>query len=276
MTARIGLLGTSADCEVLEGLLAGEGDVVVLDDASAQAAVRAGELALLVVSPDGDWWRGIDRMTALQAAARHPVTMMALVPRGDSAALAFAFDQGVADCAAYPIDRAEVRTRVRALLRRKQVADHLRAEATEARRLAHTDPLTGLWNRNYLETELEESLLRSQVTRVPLALLMIDIDAFKPVNDRHGHAAGDGVLKAIGVRINANIRGIDTLARVGGDELVVVMPEIGMAVARTVAERLRALVADTPVFGSLSVTVSIGVAETVEGEDSAQLLARAD
>jgi len=277
VAARIGIISGWADYQLIRSVIAGEGDVVRLGPADAAAALHAGDFALIVLAPDGDWWRQQPSMAALYAeAARHSLAVLALVPCGDPAALAHAFESGVADCAYYPIDCDEVRTRVRALLRRKLTVDRLRTEAADARRLAHTDPVTGLWNRHYLNTELAAAIVRAQTLLLPLALLMIDIDAFKPVNDRHGHAAGDRVLKAIGARLSGSIRGIDTLARFGGDELVVVMPDIGIGAACQVAERLRGLIADTPIILTLPITVSIGVAELAENDDPATLLARAD
>lgn len=277
MTTRIGLLGSDADCELLQRLLAGEGEVWRLSPGETEQAVRDGTLSLLILGPAGEWWAGFDGLATLPVeAARHPVMVLALVPRGDSAALELAFDRGVADCASYPIDDGEVRARIRALLRRKETADRLRAEAVEARRLAHVDPVTGLWNRHYLDMELAAAMARAQASLTPLTLLMIDIDGFKPINDRHGHAAGDRVLHAVGTRLASSVRSVDTVARFGGDELVVIMPGVPLAAARGVAERLRALIADTPVLMPLPTTVSIGLAEMIDGDEALALLARAD
>lgn len=277
MKQRIGLIGTQADCDRLRQLLQGDGEVERLDAATAAAAVRDNHLGLLIMSPVGEWWAGLDDLAGLQAeAARHPIMVLALVPRGDSAALAHAFECGVADCAAYPIDDGEITVRVRALLRRKDTADRLRAEAVEARRLAHVDPVTGLWNRHYLDAELGAAIAKAQTELSPLTLLMIDIDGFKPINDHHGHATGDRVLQAIGARLNANVRSLDTVARFGGDEMVVIMPDVSLEAARSIAERLRAMIADTAITVPMGITVSIGLAEMIDGDDALTLLARAD
>lgn len=277
MNKPIGVIAGAEDFALLEASLVGEGAVVRLDYAAAEAAVRAQELSVLIVAPLIDWWEGLPEIAGVQAeAARYPVMVFALVPRGDSIALALAFDRGVADCGIYPIEPDEVRIRVRALMKRRANAARLRAEAVEIRRIAHTDPVTGVWNRHYLDAELAAAITRATTTALPLAVLMIDIDGFKPINDRHGHAIGDRVLHGIAARLGANIRGVDTLARFGGDELVLVMPDIGVDVARTVAERLRLLVADGVAGLNSGVTVSIGVAELKTGEDAEALLARAD
>jgi two-component system cell cycle response regulator len=121
-----------------------------------------------------------------------------------------------------------------------------------------------------------------------MVVLMLDIDSFKPVNDRFGHAAGDRALKAVAQRLCASVRGSDSVARYGGDELVVLMPDTDLTIARRIAERLRYSVEATPVeavpaeagtgdVAALRITVSIGIAALEAGDiDGAALLARAD
>jgi two-component system cell cycle response regulator len=113
-----------------------------------------------------------------------------------------------------------------------------------------------------------------------LGLLLVDIDHFKSVNDTHGHAVGDEVLRAVANRLSRHLRGFDTVARWGGEEFVVVMPEANLQVASSVAERLRRKVASGPVAVSngaaeLTVTVSIGVAVTGPGTETMDNLLRA-
>lgn len=255
----------------------GEGRVVALADAPLVMAAGADDLSLLVVAPtdapdtDGSAFAAINAVMAL-----HPVPVFALFARGDAAAMARAFDNGAADCGGYPIDPDEVRIRIRALLRRKEVDDRLRADAAEVRRIAHTDPVTGLWNRHYLDTDLSAQIARAVASTRPLSLLMIDIDRFKPINDRHGHAIGDKVLRAVATRLAGGIRSIDTLARFGGDELVLLMPDTAIDTASAVAERLRALVAEGTTEVPFGVTISIGVAELNLDEPATSLLAKAD
>jgi two-component system cell cycle response regulator len=272
----IGLIANLADYAALSPLLAGDGVTRMLDERSAIAAVRTGTVDLLIVAPRSDWWAEVAGVADLEAEAkRAQVTVLAMVPRGDSAALAAAFDSGVADCVAYPFDADEVVVRVRTLLRRKAAAERRRADAAEVRRLALTDPVTGLWNRHHLDADLAVKIARAQATARPLSLLMIDIDRFKPINDRHGHAIGDKVLRSVAARLAGGIRSGDTLARFGGDELALVMPDTALAVAAGVAERLRGLVADN-IEVPFAVTVSIGVAELAFDEPAELLLIRAD
>ena len=248
----------------------------MLDERSAIGAVRDGLVDVLIIAPRSDWWAEINAVVDLRIEAeRQHVTVLAMVPAGDAIALTMAFDSGVADCVAYPFDAHEVAVRVRALLRRKHVADRRRADSAEVRRLALTDPVTGLWNRHYLDSDLAAKIGRAHATARPLSLMMIDIDRFKPINDRHGHAIGDRVLRSIATRLAGGIRGADTLARFGGDELALVMPDTPLTTAAGVAERLRALVAEG-IEVPFAVTISIGVAELAFDEPAEMLLTRAD
>ncbi|MDV2114837.1 sensor domain-containing diguanylate cyclase [Alcaligenes faecalis] len=136
-----------------------------------------------------------------------------------------------------------------------------------------TDPLTGTMNRRGLDAALEEMTEAEQ----SVAVVMIDIDHFKTVNDRFGHAAGDEVLKAIAELIMAQVRREDVVARLGGEEFVLVLPEVGLDAAGEFAERLRLAVANTAFEAVESVTVSLGVAcYPAHGNDLYETLALAD
>src|SRR5208283_3501071 len=146
--------------------------------------------------------------------------------------------------------------------------------------MAITDALTGLFNRRYMENHLVTLVEQASARGKPLAVLALDIDYFKSVNDTHGHDAGDDVLRDFALRIKRSIRGIDLACRYGGEEFVVVMPETEMAVAAMVAERLRRRIATEPFAiqqgtRSVSVTISIGIA-TLRGrkDNAASLLKR--
>lgn len=150
-----------------------------------------------------------------------------------------------------------------------------------------TDVLTGWHNRRYLQTRLREELARARRDGSPLTLLLIDIDHFKRVNDTHGHMAGDQVLTEVAQRIESRIRASDVAARYGGEEFVLLLPDTDAGPARTLAERLRAAVAERPVSladgTGLDLTISAGlatVAPTREDDDlktlADSLLARAD
>jgi diguanylate cyclase (GGDEF)-like protein len=158
----------------------------------------------------------------------------------------------------------------------------LAVESAKLYRQATVDGLTGLYVRSFFMLRLEEELRRSLRYGRKFALLVLDIDRFKTVNDTHGHQVGDDAIQVVAQAIKGSIRaGVDLPGRYGGDELVLMLPETDAAGARIVAERIRGTVANTPVplpgGGSLNVTVSIGVAPFPEAGDSAsQLFARGD
>ena len=144
---------------------------------------------------------------------------------------------------------------------------------------ATTDPLTGLLNRRSFFGQAADEMGRARRYGRPLAVLMCDIDRFKSVNDRHGHAVGDEVLTAVSSRCQAALRQTDRLARLGGEEFAVLLPESDIAGARQTGERLRRLIAEQPCetsIGRLTVTVSVGCA-VLQGDDEVDaVLARAD
>jgi diguanylate cyclase (GGDEF)-like protein len=140
----------------------------------------------------------------------------------------------------------------------------LREGREELERLSVTDPLTGLYNRRKLAQNIEQEAQRSGRTGKPFAVLMMDIDEFKAVNDRFGHHAGDRVLVTLARTLHDSVRVIDSVGRYGGEEFVVVLPETDRTHGVETAERIRAAVASrrlAPGEGDTRVTVSIGVAE---------------
>jgi diguanylate cyclase (GGDEF)-like protein len=163
------------------------------------------------------------------------------------------------------------------------VADRLRDQRlalSEAERRAQTDALTGVLNRRSLVERLDAACFRARARGLPVALLFIDLDHFKEINDTFGHAAGDACLKAIIEPIHAELRQSDVIGRYGGEEFVVLLSSADMAAAQPIAERIRARVAEVRVEGygaPIQLTCSIGVASSdalgVWGE---HLIARAD
>ena len=152
------------------------------------------------------------------------------------------------------------------------------AEMRAAWRLAVIDPVTGLFNRQHIETVLPAAVDSARAGRRPLALLVVDLDALKPFNDRWGHAAGDRMLRSVADTIAANLRPTDTVARLGGDEMAVIMPDTEIATARQIAARLVAAIGGLRLGkGSAMITVSIGMATLAAASDDAEaLMSRAD
>ncbi len=150
----------------------------------------------------------------------------------------------------------------------------------ELRHKARHDSLTGLLNRRAMEEAIRAQMQRGRRTGEPHSLLMLDLDHFKSINDRFGHAAGDLVLQHVATMLQANVRKIDQVARVGGEEFLVLMPGASMDTARPAAERLREqLAADSAQFEgvNVSISVSIGIAQWADhSEELSRLLIRAD
>jgi diguanylate cyclase (GGDEF)-like protein len=163
------------------------------------------------------------------------------------------------------------------------VADRLREQRlalSDAERRAQTDPLTGVLNRRSLIERLDAACRRAQARGLPIALLFIDLDHFKAINDTRGHLAGDACLKAVITPIQSELRQSDVIGRYGGEEFVVILSSADAAAAHAIAQRIRLRVAELEVNGfgpPISLTCSIGVATSdtlgVWGE---HLVARAD
>jgi diguanylate cyclase (GGDEF)-like protein len=156
----------------------------------------------------------------------------------------------------------------------------MRARGDEFARAAAVDPVSGLFNRRHFQTRLEEELQRAQRGDTTIALLMIDLDNFKTINDTYGHTAGDATLRAVASIIRRSVRHFDVCTRYGGEEFAVVMPESGSATAMSVAERILARIAAwapaEPHLAGLKVTASIGFALSEPSHTMDDLIARAD
>ena len=146
----------------------------------------------------------------------------------------------------------------------------------EARQLAETDALTGFFNQRYFHETLRREALRAQRYDRQLALLIIDLDDFKAVNDRIGHLAGDAVLAQVAEQLRNEIRSVDIGCRVGGDEFGVIMPESTSEDASQLFQRMHDAVSTMSVPGGSRVRISAGIAELRHGETAAGLFERAD
>ena len=190
-------------------------------------------------------------------------------PKGAHSLAVRALNLGASEIAEQGSTDLELGHRIETMLSRKRVRDSLRRSTEESFRLATTDSLTGLFNRRYAEVYLSDALVRASETGRPLTIMMADIDHFKSVNDRFGHAAGDEVLIEVSARIRDNLRAMDLVSRHGGEEFLIILPDIEGSEAELAAERLRMSIAELPIQLSNGVpaktTISIGVAVSQSG-----------
>jgi diguanylate cyclase (GGDEF)-like protein/PAS domain S-box-containing protein len=168
---------------------------------------------------------------------------------------------------------AIVEERTRELSR---VNQQLQIQLEENRKLAETDTLTSIANRYLLEKALPQECERAQRFRQPLSLIAMDIDDFKNINDHYGHALGDAALVQVIDSVKHCVREGDLLARWGGDEFILILPNTPLADARALAERIRHGLASLLPVGDFQVTMSFGVVQRFDEEQQTGLLARAD
>ncbi|MFN3609242.1 MAG: PleD family two-component system response regulator [Hyphomonas sp.] len=230
--------------------------------------------------------RGFDPLKMIAHFKTNPVTrsisIVLICDPHDRAIALKGLEIGASDMITVPIDRQELAARIRTQTRRTRYIDILRQRVDRGLELSVIDQLTGLHNRRYMNGQLEQHMQRAMRGQHPLSLMMADIDHFKPVNDTHGHQAGDDVLREIGKRLRANVRPTDVVCRTGGEEFVVIMPNTPGDLACAAAERIRKAVAaeEFQALGgtlSLRITVSAGVSTLQGSEDTTDdLMRRAD
>ena len=272
------------DRELITGTLEEFGHrlTVVEDFADALELAAEGDFDLVLVNDvDDDGALRLCSQLRSRQETRHGPILLA-VDDGDEARLAKALELGINDYLVRPIDKDELIARTQTQIRRKRYEERLRTDNRESVNAAVTDSLTGMYNRRYLTTYFGRVVKRLRVASKQITILMLDIDHFKSINDVHGHSAGDDVLKAMGKIILGNLRGFDTAVRYGGEEFIVLMPDVSVKNATAAAERLRRSVSEAPfsiagIDEDLPVTVSIGVAATLAGSQSLEvLIKRAD
>jgi two-component system, cell cycle response regulator len=224
---------------------------------------------------------GLRLLSELRSHHQTRHSAVCLIDRsGVAETTAMAYDLGADDVVAPAIDGEELAVRLRGLIRRKRAADRRRARMQDNLRLAMVDPLTGLFNRRYALPKLAAIAEAAAQAGQPFAVMVVDLDRFKDVNDQHGHGAGDAVLVEVARRLSANLREGDLLARIGGEEFLVVLPDTAMPDARNVAERLCSSVEarpfQLPAGPRLRVTVSVGVAVSGMTGTAAKVVEQAD
>ncbi len=210
------------------------------------------------------------------------VPILLIVEDFDMPRLIKGLDIGASDYLMKPIDPNELLARVRIQIRRRRFQDRLRANYERSLSLALTDSLTGLYNRRYAMRHIDGLMKRVGQSGKSLGVLVCDLDRFKSVNDTYGHAAGDEVLKQFSQRAIACMRNIDMVARMGGEEFMVLLPDTDGPTSLKVAERLIKKVGETPMIfdgapeGGLTVTVSVGVAAASHEMSGEEVIKLAD
>jgi len=263
--------------------------VLIADDETVSRRMLARMLKTngyeVVAASDGDEaWRILERQDAprlaildwempgmtgpelcrkLREQNREPYTyVLLLTARTDKQDVVEGMDAGADDYVTKPFEARELQVRLRAGRRILDLQADLVKAREALREQATHDPLTGLWNRYALLDALEREHSRAVREGTPLAVIMVDLDHFKRVNDTYGHQAGDAVLREAAGRMQAGVRSYDLVGRYGGEEFLIVLPGTSGANAVQLAERLRAAVAQEPVGHDLlriRVTASFGV-----------------
>ena len=251
-------------------------DTLVVHD--PDTALPENDRTDVFVISSGTHAEGLQMIPELRARSDvRNAAIIAVLPEDCRTDAAMALDLGATDIVIGAFDGEELALRLATHLRRKREADQLRKKVADGLQLAVTDPLTGLFNRRYALSHLQRARTKAQVDGRSFALMMIDLDRFKAVNDTHGHAAGDHVLKTVARRLESNLRSVDLLARIGGEEFLAVLPDCDATAATSAAERLRATVGSKPIAlpqvgdmdqTAIKQTISIGVVVVGAATDS--------
>ena len=273
-----------ASYERIAAMLSTEHEVAVETDANRALFHAAdGNFDLLIISLDLENFDGLRLCSQLRSLERtRNIPVLGVTEPDNNARMVRGLEIGVNDFLMRPIDQNELLARARSQVRKRRYTERLRDNVQMSIEMAITDPLTGLFNRRYMESHVATLVEQAAARSKPLTVMVLDIDYFKSINDTHGHDAGDDVLRDFALRIKRSIRGIDLACRYGGEEFVLVMPETDMAVAAMVAERLRRRIAAEPFSiqkgaKSVPVTISIGIAGLRDKDDTAaSVLKRAD
>jgi two-component system cell cycle response regulator len=248
------------------------------EDALARVHATAPDVVLLDRDmPRLDGLAVLDAMQADEATAAIPVVFV--TGRATALELAEGLGHGAHDYVRKPVEAAELVARVRSALRTRRLRDELRERNLQLESMARTDVLTGMVGRRHGATVLAEACTAAAATGESLAVVMADVDHFKHVNDHHGHAAGDVVLRAVADVMRDGLVTGETAVRWGGEEFLLVLPGCETSGALARAERLRSAVAGSPVdVGGRrhGVTASLGCAILGPGETPEALVARAD
>jgi diguanylate cyclase (GGDEF)-like protein len=223
---------------------------------------RRGDCGLVILDrrlPDGD---GVSLCAAIRASQPHSYILM-LTGESTPQAKIEGFESGVDDYVTKPFQIDELLARIRAGMRIVELQEELLASSRRYEALSLTDSLTSLRNRRAFDQEFASRFEQARRYGRPLSLAVVDLDYFKSINDQFGHAAGDGVLRGVARTLDHETRRSDFVARIGGEEFAVLLPETSVFEALHFAEKIRSTVMSSTIrteAATHKVTVSIGVA----------------
>ena len=219
--------------------LGAEHRIAIETDPEAALAAAKGALDLIIVNVAAVNFDGLRIVAQAKSGDARRAPILAIVDPSERPRMVKALELGAADILPRPVDTEELSARVRTQIRRKRYTDFLRQKLDSSMEMAVTDALTGLHNRRYMTGQLQALVGRAAQGGAQVAVLVLDVDHFKSVNDGFGHDAGDEVLVEFAVRLATNVRAVDLPCRMGGEEFVVVMPGASLEDAGRVAERIR-------------------------------------
>lgn len=260
-------------------------DIVIPVDSGIKAMelVSEHDFELIIISLNLKNEDGLRLCSHLKSNERtRSVPILMIATDEDMDRVARGLEIGAHDYVMRPVDRNEILARARTQIRRRRFQDRLQANYEVSLSMALTDPLTGLYNRRYMEVHLQKLLQKNLESKKHLCVLLLDIDHFKNFNDTYGHGVGDEVLKAVAFRLKDSLRSFDLVARLGGEEFVAILPDTNEDMSQFISERLRRSIGERTVKcsapeGEVTVTTSIGGAYIEPGEHTVQaVLDRAD
>jgi len=233
-------------------------------------------ILLDIMMPDLDGYQVTTKLKADPLTRNIPIVLITALESVDDKIRGI--ESGADDFLSKPVNSCELLARMRAVRQRMEIQLQMENRVREATLQAITDPLTGLYNRQYMKHDMERHMLRARRYEQPMSLFFIDVDNFKHINDTHGHASGDNVLKQLSRCFKGSLRGSDMIARYGGDEFIAILPGTNHEAAMCVAEKLRLEVTklNFDMSGGCKVTISIGLTEMGQDEDFKKMIERAD
>jgi diguanylate cyclase (GGDEF)-like protein len=240
--------------------------VTIAEDGNkAVARARDSQLDLVLLDIMMPGLDGLDCCRLIKGMVQDGfLPIMLLTARADTDSRVAGLRIGADDYVCKPFDERELLARINNLLRLKRMHDQIIEAKERLAALAVRDDLTELYNYRYLQTRVNDEFKRAERYREPLSCVMIDVDYFKRINDRHGHDAGDAALREVAERLRKAVREVDVVARYGGEEFLLILPSTNFSGALSVAERVWRSIGGEPfVMGNgqtEQVTASVGVA----------------